>query len=363
MRAGIFAGLWMMVAAVAAAQEVAIIVPQSGPALNRSFLFSDPASGTLILLYEKRIVSPTTVALEIRRQDNLNPVRRLSLKMKPRELLRLAEYSPPYGIFAIVQSFPEVSVLKIDPATGKFTRTRLYTLEEAQQLDRSIRRIDPAGLTWDDRLQKAYVLLNLPGEATTKTLLASFDSNGVRSGAPVRIDAGKGEHLDLVYNTCRGDLAATTGKVVRLLRSPATRPLVRPEEIAFDPGLCSYAVVRRQFTEIPQFYYLNASLDVQSFRQLPGGVAPQLFSQSRDTVVFNAQRGSFIYPTWANHQRLYINEITPAGIQSSVLETPIDSSSMSVASQGDRVFLLLSGLQFGTFERLHRLVLMRIQTP
>lgn len=363
MRRNVFVVLWILVAAVAAAQEVAVIVPQSAPSLNRSFLFADSSSNTLILLYEKRIVSPTTVVLEIRRQDNLNPVKRFALKMRPRELLRLAEYRPPNGIFAVVQSFPEVSVLKIDPATGKSVRSRLYTLEEAHQLDRTITRIDPAGLTWNDRLQKAFLLLNLPGLSNTKTLLASFDATGARSGAPVRIDAGKGEHLDLVYNTCRGDLAAVTGTVVRLVRSAKAQPLARPEEIAFDPELCRYGVVRRQFTEIPQFYFLDAALHALTYRQLPGGVAPQLIEESRNQVVFNSQRHSFIYPTWADHQRLYINEITPAGIRSALLRTPIDASSMSVASQGDRVFLLLSGLQFGIYERLHRLVLVRTAVP
>ena len=94
-----------------------------------------------------------------------------------------------------------------------------------------------------------------------------------------------------------------------------------------------------------------------------GEVAPQLIEEGRNQIAYNKERRSFIYPTWAAHQRLYINEITPSGIRTSLLATPIDSASMSVAVQGDHVFLLLSGLQFGIYERLHRLVLMSTPVP
>ena len=348
----------------AAGQQVQIIVPNSVPAINRIFLFTDESSGNLILLYEKRIVSPVTLALEVRKSDNLGLLKRFSPRMNPGENLRIAEYKPPFGIFAIVQGRSQLSTLKIDPSTGKMQRFPLYSMEEAHRLDRSIRSITPAGLTWNDRQQKAVLLLNLSSAERTITLLAAINSTGARDAAPSRIDAGKGEHLDLAYNTCSGELAAATPAVVRLLRGQLVRPLSRPEEIGFDPDLCRFGVVRRPFNEIPQFYFLDGSLHIQSFRQLPGGVAPQLIEESRDQVIYNKERKSFIYPTWADHQRLYINEITPSGVRTSLLTTsPIDASTMSVASRNNQVFLLLAGLQFGTYDHFHRLVLVRTSVP
>lgn len=351
--------LLLLLASFAGAQQVEIIVPNSDPPLNRSILFADPANGQLILLYEKRIASPTSLVLEIRNPGTLKVIKRFNLHMRSGELFRLADFRPPHGIFAIVQSLTEVSTLKIDPATGKIQRFHLYSLEEAKKIDRTIQHIDPAGLTWNERLQKAQLLLNLPGSDRTVALLATITSAGQRDGTPSRIDSGKGEHLDLAYNTCNGELVAATDTVVRLLHGTKVLPLARPEEVAFDPSLCRYGIVRRQFTEIPLFYYLDSSLNISTTLQLPGGVAPQLIADSRNQSVYNAQRKSFIYPTWAGHQRLYINEITPAGIHTALLETPIDTASMSVASRGNNVYLLLAGLQFGTFERFHRLILVR----
>ena len=147
-------------------------------------------------------------------------------------------------------------------------RSSLFTIEEARRVDRSLRRLSVAGMTWDKLTNKESLVINAATEENTVAFLASIDASGRRIGTPSPLNRRQ-KHTDLVVNSCASTMASTTETSIRILKGNRARSLITPEEISFDPKLCRYAVIRRPFDEIPEIYFLDASLNTQDFFVFP----------------------------------------------------------------------------------------------
>ena len=122
-------------------------------------------------------------------------------------------------------------------------------------------------------------------------------------------------------------------------------------------------MIRRQFTEVPQIYFFNSSLNTENVIKLPGSVAPGLIEDTRNQLIYSLDRKSFFYPTVLTHARLLVNEITQTGVKNVEINTSVDFSGVSVASIGDRVFLLVAGLRVRSFDKTHQLILVSTSPP
>jgi hypothetical protein len=345
--------------------EETLIVPRSDLPLKKSYIFSDQTRSELILFYEKLTKPSSTLTVEKRRVGDRKIIEKFSLLLAPGQTTRLADYVPGNSVILVLVQHNKsqaLSTVSINVLSKGVIRSSLFTIEEARRVDSSLRRLAVAGMVWDSRANKESLLINASVEESTVPFLAAIDASGRRIGTPSTLNR-RSEHTDLVVNICTSTMAATTNATIRILKGNRARSLVTPEEISFDPELCRYAVVRRPFDEIPEIYFLDASLNTQRFFVLPGAVAQGLVEESRNQLVYSSHRKSFFYPTADDHAKISLSEITPNGVKFDVISTSIDSSSVSITTAGDQVFLLISGLRVRTFERIHQLILITAAPP
>ena len=342
-----------------------VIVPRSDLPLKKSYIFSDPSHNELILFYEKLTKPSSTLIIEKRRVGDRTVIAKFSLRLEPGQTTRLADYVPGNSvILALVQHNKSQALftLSINVLSRAVVRSSLFTIEEARRVDRSLRRLSVSGMTWDKQTNKESLVINAATEENTVPFLALVDASGRRIGTPSPL-IRRQKHTDLVVNTCASTMASTTETSIRILKGNRARSLITPEEISFDPKLCRYAVIRRPFDEIPEIYFLDATLNTQDFFVLPGAVAQGLIEESRNQLVYSPERNSFFYPTADDHAKISLSEITQNGIKFDVISTSIDSSSVSITTVGDQIFLLISGLRVRTFERIHQLILISVSPP
>jgi hypothetical protein len=340
-----------------------VIVPRSDLPLKKSYIFSEPSRSELILFYEKLTKPSSTLFIEKRPVGHRNVSEKFSFRLPPGQTTRLVDYVPGNSVLLVVVQHNKtqaLSTLAVNVLSRGVGRSPLFTIEDAHRVDRSVRRLSVAGMTWDSRANKESLLINAHAAESTVPFLTSMDISGRRIGAPAPLNR-RLLHTDLSVNSCASTMAATTETSIRVLKGNRSRILVTPEEISFDPDSCRYAVIRRPFDEIPEIYFLDQSLNIQRFFELPGAVAPGLIEESRNQLIYSPDRKSFFYPTVDDHARISLSEITQTGVKFDVIATSIDSSSISITTMGDNVFLLISGLRVRTFERIHQLIL--ISTP
>lgn len=344
--------------------EEKLIVPQSDQPLKKSFIFTDRSRNELILLYEKFNKSSSALFIERRRVDNESIVQRFSLTI-PAQTLRLADYVSSHSVLlaAVQQNKSQtISMLSINVLSKSVTRSNFYTVDEAKRSGVSVKKLSVSGMTWDQERDVESLFINATSISSAAAFFASVDLSGHRIGVPARMSRQE-MHTDLALDTCSSTFAATTTTAVRTLRNNHTHPLRTPEEIAFHPELCEFAIIRRQFTEIPQIYFFNSALDTENVFKLPGSVAPGLIEDTRNQLVYSPERKSFFYPTVLTHARLYLNEITQRGVKSIPIPLSVDFSGVSVASIGDRVFLLVAGLHVQGYDKTHQLILVSSSPP
>ncbi len=342
-----------------------VIVPRSDLPLKKSYIFSEPSRSELILFYEKLTKPSSTLVIEKRRVEDRNVTERFSILLPPGQTTRLVDYVQGSSvILAVVQHNKTQAffTLAINVLSRKNLRSSLFTIEDARKVDRSARRLSVAGMTWDSRANKESLLINATTSENPVSFLASIDISGHRIGTPAPLNRRQ-VHTDLATNSCIPTQAATTETSIRILKGNRARTLITPEEISFDPELCRYAVIRRPFDEIPEIYFLDASLNIQHFFELPGAVAAGLTEESRNQLIYSPDRNSFFYPTADDHARISLSEITANGVKFDVIATSVDSSSIAITTMGDNVFLLISGLRVRTFERIHQLILISTGPP
>ncbi|HSE41446.1 MAG TPA: hypothetical protein VLH08_11860 [Acidobacteriota bacterium] len=342
-----------------------VIVPQFELPLKKSYIFSEPTRDELILFYEKLTKPSSTLFIERRRPSDRSIIAKYSFKLQPGQTTRLADYLQGNSVLLVLiqhNKLQTLSSLAINVLNRSTIRSSIFTIEEARRVDRSIRRLSVTGMTWDNRAKKESFLINGSLEEGSVPFLASVDISGRRIGSPVLINR-RVEHKDLAVNSCSSTTAAITEGSVRILNGNRSRTLITPEEISFDPEQCRYGVIRRPFNEIPQFYFLDASLNTQHFFQLPGAVAPGLVEESRNQLVYSSERNSFFYPTADDHALIALSEITGNGVKFDSIPTSVDSSSISITTIDNQVFLLISGLRVRTFERVHQLILISVPPP
>jgi hypothetical protein len=342
-----------------------VIVPRSDLPLKKSYIFSEPSRSELILFYERLTKPSSTLVIEKRRVEDRSIIQKFSLRLPPGQTTRLADYVPGNSVLLVAVQHNHTQTfftLAINVLSRNVVRSSLFTIEEARRLDRSVRRLSVAGMTWDNRANKESLLINAQASESTVPFLTSVDISGRRLGTPAPLNR-RLQHTDLAVNSCASTMAATTETSIRVLKGNRSRILITPEEISFDPELCRYAVIRRPFDEIPEIYFLDQSLNIQRFFELPGAVAPGLVEESRNQLIYSRDRKSFFYPTADDHARISLSEITQTGIKFDVIATSIDSSSVSITTMGDTVFLLISGLRVRTFERIHQLILISTPAP
>ncbi len=345
--------------------EEKIIVPQSDQPLKKSYLFLDQSRSELILLYEKLTEPKSILVIERRQVEDRSIIQRFSLSLPSGQTTRLADYVASHSVLlGIVQqnSTQALSIIAINVLSKSVVRSPFFTVEEARRNGVSAGRLSVAGMTWDKNSNREPLLINASSASSTVAFFASVDSNGHQIGAPSPLSRHE-KHTDLALNSCTSSFAATTTTAVKLLKGNRVRAFRTPEEIAFDPDLCRFAIIRRQFSEIPQIYFLDASLNTQQVFTLPGGVAPGLIEDTRNQLVYSGDRKSFFYPTVLSHAQLSLNEITQQGVKSVAIPTSVDVSGVSVTTFGDRVFLLVAGLRVRSFERIHQLILVSTSPP
>lgn len=351
----IFVPLWLR-------GEELLIVPQSDQPLKKSFLFIDRSRNELILLYEKFSSPSSTLIVERRRVDNEAIIQRFSLTI-PAQTMRLADYVPSHSVLlaAVQQNKTRaLSMLSINVLNKAVIRSNFYTLNDVKSF--SAKKLSVAGMTWDQQRAVESLLINASSFGSTAAFFASVDVNGHRIGAPMILNRHE-THTDLALDTCSSTFAATTTTVVRTIRSDHTHPLRTPEEIGFDPELCQFAVIRRQFTEVPQIYFFNSFLNTENVFNLPGTVAPGLIDDSRNQLIYSEDRKSFFYPTVLTHARFLVNEITQQSVKNVEINTSVDFSGVSLATMGDRVFLLVAGLRVRGYDKTHQLILVNTSPP
>jgi len=342
--------------------EELLIVPQSDQPLKKSFLFIDRSRNELILLYEKLGSPNSTLIVERRRVDNESMIQRFSLTI-PAQTLRLADYVASHSVLlATVQQnkAQALSMLSINVLNKAVIRSNFYALNDVKVF--SAKKLSLAGMTWDQQRGVESLLINASSPGSTAAFFASVDLNGHRVGAPMILNRRE-THTDLALDSCSSTFAATTTTVVRTLRNDHTHPLRTPEEIAFDPELCQFAVIRRQFTEVAQIYFFNSFLNTENLFKLPGTVAPGLIEDTRNQLVYSSDRKSFFYPTVLTHARLLVNEITQQSVKNVEINTSVDFSGVSLATIGDRVFLLVAGLHVHGYDKTHQLILVKTSPP
>jgi hypothetical protein len=351
----IFAPLW------SGAEEL-LIVPQSDQPLKKSFLFIDRSRNELVLLYEKLGTPSSSLIVERRRVDNQSIIQRLKLTI-PGLTMRLADYAPSNSVLlAVLQQNKSqaLSMLSINVLNKSVIRSSFYTVNDVKSF--SAKKLSVAGMTWDQQRGVESLLINASSPSNTASFFASVDFNGHRVGTPMILNRRE-MHTDLALDTCSSIFAATTTTVVHTLRSDRTHPLRTPEEISFDPELCQFAIIRRQFTEVPQIYFFNSFLNTENVFKLPGSVAPGLIEDTRNQLIYSPDRKSFFYPTVLAHARLLVNEITQQRIKNVEINTSVDFSGVSMASIGDRVFLLVAGLRVRSYDKTHQLILVKTSPP
>jgi hypothetical protein len=351
----LFAPLWL------GAEEL-LIVPQSEQPLKKSFLFIDRSRNELILLYEKLRSPSSTLIVERRRVDNEAIIQRFSLTL-PSQTMRLADYIPSHSVLlaAVQQNKSQtLSMLSINVLNKTVIRSNFYALNDVKGF--SAKKLSVAGMTWDQRRGVESLLINASSPSRTASFFASVDSNGHRVGTPIVLNRRE-THTDLALDSCTSTFAATTTTVVRTIRNNHIHPLRIPEEISFDPELCQFAIIRRQFSEVPQIYFFNSSLNTENVFKLPGSVAPGLIEDTRNQLVYCPDRKSFFYPTVLTHARLLVNEITQQSVKNVEINTSVDFSGVSLASIGDRVFLLVAGLRVRSYDKTHQLILVKTSPP
>jgi hypothetical protein len=344
--------------------EELLIVPQSEQPLKKSFLFVDQSRNELILVYEKLNKPSSIVIVERRRVDDESIIQRFSVTI-PGQTLRLADYIGSHSVLlaAVQQNKSQaLSMLSINVLSKAVARSAFYSLDDAKRSGISAKKLSVAGMTWDQSVGVESLLLNATSTGSTVAFFANVDLSGHRAGTPMRLNRQEA-HTDLALDTCSSSFAAITSKAVRTVKNNHIRPLRTPEEIGFDPDLCQFAVIRRQFTEIPQIYFLNDSLNTENVLKLPGTVAPGLIEDSRNQLVYQSDRKSFFYPTVLSHARLLVNEITPQGVKSLEINTSVDFSGVSLAVVPDRVFLLVAGLRVQSYDVTHQLILVSASPP
>lgn len=342
--------------------EELLIVPQSDQPLKKSFLFIDRSRNELILLYEKPNSPSSILVIERRRIDTESVIQRFSLTI-PAQTMRLADYVASHSVLLVVvqqNKSQTLSMLSINVLNKAVIRANFYALSDVKGF--SAKKLSVAGMNWDQQRGVESLLINASSASSTVAYFASVDLNGHRIGAPTRLSRQE-THTDLSLDTCSSTFAATTTTVVRTLRNNQTHPLRTPEEIAFDPELCEFAVIRRQFTEVPQIYFFNSFLNTENVFKLPGTVAPGLIEDTRNQLVYSSDRKSFFYPTVLTHARLLVNEITQQGVKNVEINTSVDFSGVSVASIGDHVFLLVAGLLVRSYDKTHQLILVSTSPP
>jgi hypothetical protein len=342
--------------------EELLIVPQSEQPLKKSFLFIDRSRNEIIVLYEKLKTPSSVLIVERRRVDNESLIQRFSVTI-PAQTMRLADYVPAHSVIlaAVQQNKTQaLSMLSINILNKAVIRSNFYTLNDVKGF--SAKKLAVAGMTWDPQLSVESLIINASSASSTVAFFASVDVSGHRIGAPVMLSRRE-THTDLALDTCSSTFAGTTTTVVRTLRNNHTRPLRTPVEIAFDPELCEFAVIRRQFTEVPQIYFFNSSLNAENVIKLPGSVASGLIEESRNQLIYSQDRKTFFYPTVLTHARLLINEITQQGVKNVEINTSVDFSGISLATIGNRVFLLVAGLRVRSFDKTHQLILVSTSPP
>lgn len=351
----LFVPLWL------GAEEL-LIVPQSDQPLKKSFLFVDRSRNELILLYEK-LGSPSSILIvERRRVDNESIIQRFSLTI-PAQTMRLADYIPSHSVLlaAVQQNKSQaLSMLSINVLNKSVIRSNFYTLNDVKGF--AAKKLSVAGMIWDQQRGVESLLINASSPSSTAAFFSSVDLNGHRLGSPMILNRRE-LHTDLALDSCSSTFAATTTTVVRTIRNDHTHPLRTPEEISFDPELCQFAIIRRQFTEVPQIYFFNSSLNTENVFKLPGSVAPGLVEDTRNQLVYSPDRKSFFYPTVLTHARLLVNEITQQSVKNVEINTSVDFSGVSLASIGDRVFLLVAGLRVRSYDITHQLILVKTSPP
>jgi hypothetical protein len=344
--------------------EELLIVPQSEQPLKKSFLFVDRSRNELILVYEKLNKPSSVVIVERRRVDDESIIQRFSVTI-PGQTLRLADYVASHSVLlaAIQQNKSQaLSMLSINVLSQGVTRSSLYSLDDAKRSGISAKKLSVAGMIWDQSGGTESLIINATSTSSTAALFGSVDLNGHRVGTPLRLNRQE-RHTDLALDTCSSTFAAITITGVRTLKNNHTRPLRIPEEIGFDPDLCQFAVIRRPFSEIPQMYFFNDSLNTENILKLPGSIAPGLIEGSRNQLSYSSDRKSFFYPTVLSHARLLVNEITQQGVKNVEINTSVDFSGLSIATIGDHVFLLVAGLRVQGYDITHQLILVSTSPP
>lgn len=344
--------------------EERLIVPQSDHPLKKSFLFIDRSRDELILLYEKFNKSSSILIVERRHIEDESIIQRFSLTI-PGQTIRLADYIPSHSVLLVAvqqNKSKTISMLSINVLSKAVTRPTFYTLEDAKRSGVSAKKLSIAGMIWDQQQNVESLLINATSTSSAVAFFASVDSNGHRVGETMSLSRRE-MHTDLALDSCSSTFAATTTTVVRTIKNNHTHPLRTPEEIGFNPDLCDFAVIRRQFTEVPQIYFMNSSLNTEAFFKLPGTVAPGLIEDTRNQLVYSSDRKSFFYPTVLTHARLYLNEITSNGVNSLPIPISVDFSGVSIGSTGNRVFLLVAGLKVRGYDSTHQLILVSSSPP
>jgi hypothetical protein len=342
-----------------------VIVPRFDLPLKKSYIFSDISRSELILIYEKLTKPSSTLFIERRNPTDRSIIKKFSLILPSGQTSRLADYVPENSVLLVLVQHNKtqaLSTLSINVLNQNVIRSSIFTLEDARRVDRSTRRLFVTGMTWDSRAKRESFLINGSLEEGSVPFLASIDISGRRLGMPAPLGR-RVKHKDLAINVCNSANTAITESSIRILNGSRFRTLITPEEISFDPEQCRYAVIRRPFNEIPQVYFLDASLNTQQFFQLPGAVAPGLVEESRNQLVYSSHRNSFFYPTADDHALIALSEISGNGVKFDSIPTSVDSSSISITTLGDQVFLLISGLRVRTFERIHQLILISVPPP
>ena len=341
-----------------------LIVPQSDQPLKKSFLFVDRSRNELILVYEKLNKPSSIVIIERRRVDNESIIQRFSVII-PGLTLRLVDYVASHSVLlaAVQQNKSQaLSMLSINVLSKIVMRSNFYSLDDAKRSGISAKKLSVAGMTWNESGGIESLIINATSTSSTTALFASVDLNGNRVGSPLRLNRQQ-THTDLALDTCSSTFAAITTTVVRTVKNNRTHPLRTPEEIGFDPDLCQFAVIRRPFSEIPQIYFFNDSLNTENVLKLPGTVAPGLIEDSRNQLSYSSDRKSFFYPTVLTHARLLVNEITQQGVKNVEINTSVDFSGVSMATIGNHVFLLVAGLRVRSYDVTHQLILVSTSPP
>src|SRR5262249_12799025 len=144
---GVIRGLivFLFLSCTAFAQQSLIIVPGSPAPLKRNFVFTNSASGSVILFYEVRLSTSSTLKVEVRRPKDMSLIRQFTIASSPSLLLRQADYRQQnFTILAVLQSLRDGSLhtITINDKSGSTLRSNLSAASSTP----------PVGLTWNSTL-------------------------------------------------------------------------------------------------------------------------------------------------------------------------------------------------------------------